>query len=102
MAGAFRADRVVVGIAGGAAGIAGDDVVDALHMLEHGFHAPEAAAGEHGGFGARRGRWPGRRQTGRERQEARRFIGDLLLVAYTLPLNGGCIDQPLDARMARQ
>src|SRR5689334_9053313 len=47
VAGAFGADRVVVGIAAAAAGIAGDDVGHALYMLEHAFHAPEAASREY-------------------------------------------------------
>ena len=54
----MRADALVVGVLLRAAGIAGDGVGDALDVLEHGLHAPEAAAGEHGGLEprGRRGR----------------------------------------------
>src|SRR4029078_2478410 len=52
MASAFRAHRIITGILRRAAGISGDDVGYAAHMLEDAFHAPEAAAREDGGFGS--------------------------------------------------
>ena len=56
VAGARRAHGVVVGVLLGAAGIAGHGLGDALGVLEHRLHAPEAAAGDHRGlqsFGGR-------------------------------------------------
>ena len=50
MTGAPGADLVVGGVGGGATGIAGDDIGDAEDLVEDGFEAPEAAAGEDGGL----------------------------------------------------
>jgi hypothetical protein len=41
----LAADAVVGGVTTRSAGIAGNDIVDALQPLEHRLHAPEAAAG---------------------------------------------------------
>ena len=48
MTGATGADLLVAGVGGGAAGITGDDIRDANHLVEDGFEAPEAAAGKDG------------------------------------------------------
>ncbi|KAG1246543.1 hypothetical protein G6F68_014596 [Rhizopus microsporus] len=50
VAGAAAADGVVVGGVFLAAGIAGHRAGHALDVLEHGLHAPEAAAGDDGLF----------------------------------------------------
>ena len=55
VAGASGGNDVVLGRFFGAAGIAGDNLVDAVHELEYGFHAPEAAACEDGSLFARGG-----------------------------------------------
>jgi len=49
----------------GTAGEAGHDFTDALELLEVGFHAPEAAAGEHRLRGAQRA--GGKGETGQQR-----------------------------------
>src|SRR3954447_7490723 len=56
----FGADRIIPGVLAVASSIAGGDVLDALHMLEDAFHAPETAAREHGSLGFRRCRRGGR------------------------------------------
>ena len=50
-----------------AAGIAGYGVGDAVDVLEHALHAPEAAAGEDGGLGRRSPRFVERRRRNRAR-----------------------------------
>ena len=55
VAGAARADHLVAGGRFVAACVARYGVEDALGVLEHGLHAPEAAAGEHGCGAARLG-----------------------------------------------
>ncbi|MNT35263.1 hypothetical protein D3C72_1712850 [compost metagenome] len=47
VAGAAAADGVVVGRLRRAARVAGYGIADAFDVLEHGLHAPEAAAGNH-------------------------------------------------------
>src|SRR2546422_7607254 len=53
---------------GTAARVAGDHARDALHVLEHGVHAPEASSREHGDLLTLGGWDPGR---GRERRDLR-------------------------------
>lgn len=43
------ANAFVVGVWGGAAGIAGDDIVNAVNTEEDGFGAPEATSAKRGG-----------------------------------------------------
>jgi hypothetical protein len=50
-AGAPGADVFVAGPRGLAVAVAGFDIGDATHVLEHRFGAPEAAAAEHQGLG---------------------------------------------------
>ena len=66
VAGAARADGLVIGVLLRAAGIAGDRVLHALRVLEDRLDAPEASAREHRGFesGALRGRFRRGRRDG--------------------------------------
>ena len=48
MAGHLRSDQFIMGGRLRTAGITGDHLGHAAHMLEHTLHAPEATAGEHG------------------------------------------------------
>ena len=73
VAGSAGADHLVMRRGGVAARIAGQHLLDALHMLEDALHAPETAARQHRGF-----RCPGRvgiAVDGGSGQGARGFVG---------------------------